>query len=55
MTRPADVWRVCGRPLTDGEGRGCTCAPNDPTRRAAEKAVARLDAPHRNTDRQENP
>lgn len=42
MTRPVDVWHVCGNPVTTDEGCGCTCTPNDPTRRRADLAVARL-------------
>lgn len=45
MTRPTDTWLICGRPvLPESAGSGCTCAPNDPTRRLAEKALDRLDS-----------
>lgn len=42
MTRPLDVWRACGNPVTAADGCGCTCTPTDPTRRRADLACARL-------------
>lgn len=48
MTRPTDIWRVCGQPVTtserpDQKGRGCRCSGgelfNDTTLLAA---LARL-------------
>lgn len=42
MTSALDVWRVCGQPVAAGPGSGCTCTPNDPTRWAAQRALARL-------------
>lgn len=41
---PADVWRVCGQPVTDGPGAGCLCGPNDPTRWVALRALDRLNS-----------
>lgn len=43
MTRPVDVWRVCGNPIAPGEGSGCTCTTN-PNRWTAQRALARLDS-----------
>jgi hypothetical protein len=45
MTRPADVWRVCGKPVTGKPGCGCTCTPRDPSAYLARKALDRLGAP----------
>lgn len=42
MTRPADVWRVCGQPVAGGPGSGCTCTTS-PNRWTAQRALARLD------------
>jgi hypothetical protein len=41
MTRPVDVWRVCGEPVTDGPGSGCTCT-TAPNRWTAQRALNRL-------------
>lgn len=43
MTRPVDVWRVCGRPVTGGDGRGCTCTTS-PNRWTAQRAIDRLES-----------
>lgn len=43
MTRPADVWRVCGLSVTAGPGSGCTCTTS-PNRWTAQRALARLDS-----------
>lgn len=43
MTAPLDRWRVCGHRVDSvRKNRGCTCGPNDPTRRLATEAIARL-------------
>lgn len=43
MSRPLDTWRVCGRPVRDGQkDRGCTCKPNDPSPWLVDKALDRL-------------
>lgn len=43
MSRPLDTWRLCGRPFDEhADDRGCTCTPNDPTRRRAADAHERL-------------
>lgn len=34
--RPTNVWRVCGRPVTDGPGAGCTCGDRRAPRRRPE-------------------
>lgn len=41
MTRALDVWRVCGQPVADGPGSGCTCTTN-PNRWTAQRALDRL-------------
>ena len=41
--RPLDTWRVCGNPVTSGEGSGCTCSTG-PNRWTAQRALARLGA-----------
>lgn len=43
MTRPPDVWRVCGERVAAGPGSGCTCTTN-PNRWAAQRALARLES-----------
>lgn len=43
MTRPDDVWRVCGNAVAYGPGGGCTCTTS-PNRWAAQRALARLDS-----------
>lgn len=42
MTRPVDIWRICGEDVAYGPGCGCTCGPGDPTRLRAERAAERL-------------
>jgi hypothetical protein len=41
--RPLNVWRVCGAPVTDGPGSGCTCT-TAPNRWTAQRALNRLDS-----------
>ena len=42
-----DTWRVCGKPVTTGKHRGCTCSPYDPSPLLVTDALNRLNRERR--------
>ena len=42
MSGATDTWRVCGKPVTTGKSRGCTCNSYDPSPLLVTDAVNRL-------------
>jgi hypothetical protein len=42
VTRPKDVWRICGHKVDDSPGRGCTCKTSNPSNKTIAAAKKRL-------------